>query len=63
MYGKIKKMCDEREITVTSLERELGFGRATIAKWQKSSPTIDNLKKVSDYFGVSVEYFLEDNAG
>lgn len=60
MYSKIKQMCDEKEITITALERKLGLGRRTIAKWQESSPTVDNLKKVADYFGVSIEYFLDD---
>lgn len=61
MYNKVKCMCDENGITITALEREIGLGRRTIAKWQKSSPTVENLKKVADYFGVSIEYFLEES--
>lgn len=44
---------------MTALERKLKFGRGTISKWKESTPTVDKLKKVADYFGVSIEYFVE----
>ena len=66
MTEKIENLCKNKGITVTALERELGFGRCTILKWKKSSPGVDKLKKVADYFGVSIEYFVgesEEKAG
>lgn len=59
MFLKISELCKKRGITVTQLEKLLGFGRGTITKWRKSSPTVDKLKMVADYFGVPIEYFLE----
>lgn len=60
MLEKISKLCSERGITITALERELNFGNSTIAKWREASPSVSKLKKVADYFGVSVDYFLND---
>lgn len=60
MLTKIFALCKKRGITVTALERELGFGNSTITKWKKSSPSVDNLKRLADYFGVTVDYFLSD---
>lgn len=60
MLSKILELCDKRGITVTALERELGFGRGTISKWKTSSPSVAKLKILSDYFDVSIEYFLDD---
>ena len=62
MYEKIIELCTENNITVTALEAKLGFGRATISKWKESSPSVQNLKRVADYFGVSVDYLIEEGS-
>lgn len=36
----------------------MGFGNGTISRWDNSSPTVANLKKVADYFGVTMEELL-----
>lgn len=56
----IKKMCKEKEISIHQLEKECGLGNATIRGWEKSSPSVDKLKKVADYFGVSIEELLTE---
>ena len=59
LLKKIKKLCDEKGINISTLERSLGFGNATIRGWATSSPTVEKLKKVADYFGVTVDELLE----
>ena len=59
LYEKIQEICDSKGITVSGLKKDLGFSNSTIRKWKNSSPSIENLKKVADYFGVTVDYFLE----
>ena len=56
---KILKLAEKNNISISCLEKTLGFGNGTIKKWRESSPSVDKLKKVADYFGVSIEYFLE----
>ena len=56
---KIRGLCDKNKITISELEKECGIGNATISRWDKSSPRMDNLIKVAKYFGVTIEYFLE----
>ena len=56
---KIESLCSKNNISITALEKKLGFGNGTIRSWGQCSPTVDKLKKVADYFGVSIEYFLE----
>lgn len=60
IYSNVKKICDERKISIASLERAIGLGNGTISGWRNSSPRVDILKKVTDYFEVSLEYFLDD---
>lgn len=59
MVDKISMLCNERNISIGKLENILGFGNGTIWKWRKSSPSVEKLKAVADYFGVSIEYFLD----
>ena len=58
IYTKVQELCKKNKITIYKLEKELGFPNASICKWKTSVPTVDKLKKVADYFGVSIEYFL-----
>ena len=60
ILGNILKLCKERGISVARLERELGFGNATIRGWGNSSPNVDNLKKVADFFGVTVDSLISN---
>lgn len=55
---KIQHLCIERGNTLVGLERELGIGRGIIRRWDKSSPSSENLKKVADYFNVTTDYLL-----
>ncbi|WP_127135145.1 helix-turn-helix domain-containing protein [Veillonella caviae] len=59
LIKKIKVLCKKNNINIGQLERATGLGFATIRKWDKSSPNMKNIKKVADYFGVPVTYFLD----
>ena len=55
---RIQTLCVQKGLTLTGLERELNIGRGIIKRWASSSPNIDNIQKVADYFHVSVDYLL-----
>ena len=58
LLGRIRRLCETTGDTLASLEKKLGFGNATIRKWDDATPSGDRLSKVADYFGVSVDYLL-----
>ena len=58
IVNRIKDLCYEKEISIASLEKYLGFGNCSIYRWDKNSPTIEKVTKVADYFNVSVDYLL-----
>ena len=60
MLDKIKALCKEKGVSVSQLEQELGFGNKAIYKWDEQTPGIDRVKKVADYFGVTVDYLIAD---
>lgn len=59
MYKKIKSLCEEKNISVYFLEKQLGLSTGSVCKWEKSVPRADTLSKVANYFGVSINHFLE----
>lgn len=56
----IIKLCKERGVSISKLEKTLGFGNATIRGWENSSPSVDKIKKVADFFGVSIESLIQE---
>lgn len=58
LVKKIKSLCDERKITFAELERQIGISNGQIRRWDTSSPKIETVKKIADYFGTSVDYLL-----
>lgn len=58
LYERVKALSDNKEMAISRLEQELGFGNGTIRKWAKTIPSGDRLEKVADYFHVSVDYLL-----
>ena len=58
IFANIKARCDEKGISISQLEKAVGLGNATIRRWLHSSPTVDKLALVADYFGCSVDDLL-----
>ena len=56
----IETLCKKQGITVSGLEKALGFGNSTISKWSKSSPSVDKLAAVANYFGVTIDQLLKE---
>lgn len=58
VYERIEKLRKERKLSQAKLEKELGFSNGSVSKWKSSTPTPERLKKLADYFGVSVDYLM-----
>jgi transcriptional regulator with XRE-family HTH domain len=58
IFDIVKKLCDDRNIKLTALERDLGFSRGSVYKMIDSAPSSDKVKKLADYFNVSADYLL-----
>ena len=59
VFKNISRLCVERGVSIAFLERETGLGNATIRGWEKSSPRIENLLLVANFFSVSVDDLLK----
>ncbi|GHU88147.1 transcriptional regulator [Clostridia bacterium] len=58
MVERIKILGRDSGHTLASIERELSLGQGSIRKWDGAAPSADKLLKVSELFGVSMEYLL-----
>ena len=61
IHEKVMALCNEKNIPVYKLEKECGLGNATISGWKTGSPTVKLLKRVADYFGVTLDYLVSDD--
>ena len=59
---KIKNKRKELNLTQEYLAKELNISRQAVSKWEKglSEPSMDNLLKLSEIFGVDIEYFKKE---
>lgn len=59
---KIKTKRKEINLTQEYLAKELNISRQAVSKWEKglSEPSMNNLIKISEIFGVDIYYFRKD---
>lgn len=55
---KIKIQAKEKKVSVKQLLLDVGLGFNTMSNMKTSMPRADNLAKIADYLGVSVDYLL-----
>lgn len=63
IFTNVSNLCKKNGISLAKLEKETGLGNATVRNWRISSPTVDKLKLVADYFGVTVDELLRSPVG
>lgn len=61
MYKKFAELLDKTNKTAYQVSKDTGISTATLSSWKKGeyTPKLGKLKILADYFGVSIEYFLE----
>ena len=60
MYEIFEQLLQKYGITAYKVAKETGITQSTLSDWKRgrSTPKTDNMKKIADYFGVSVEYLM-----
>lgn len=62
MYLKFAKLLQMNNTTAYKVAKDTKISTSTLSDWKtgRSTPKIDKLKKIADYFDVPITYFLED---
>lgn len=60
MYDEYVKLRDEKGLTDYRVSIDTGITKSTFTDWKtgRSKPKIEKLKTLADYFGVSIEHFI-----
>ena len=58
----IKRICKERKIAISKLERDCGFSNGYIRSLREGKLPYDRMKKVAEYLGLSIEYLATGSA-
>ena len=60
MYSVFEKLCKEKGVTPSAVAIACGFAPSVVSRWKsgESNPKSDKLKKIADYFGVSVQFIM-----
>ncbi len=59
LYDNVAAACEECGKTVAGLERELGYSRGAIAKWDDHSPSVNRAMEVAAALNTTVEKLLK----
>lgn len=58
LLDRIKILLKEHSLTLAELERKMNFSNGSMSRWNKTTPGVDKIQKVADYFDVSTDYLL-----
>lgn len=61
LVKSIRELCQTKGIAISQLETDLGFGAGLISRWTKSSPSIDKIIDIANYFKVSLDEIVGYN--
>lgn len=61
LYEKFAELLEKTNKTAYQVSKETGISQSVLSDWKRgrSKPKAEKLKILADYFGVSIEYFLE----
>lgn len=61
LYKKFKELLDKTNKTTYQVSKETGISQTAFSNWKsgRSEPSVSSLKKLADFFGKPIEYFLE----
>ena len=59
-YDLFINMCIQKNVKPSVAANEIGISKSNVSNWKRRNtfPTDSNLKKIADYFDVSVDYLL-----
>ena len=60
MYEVFEQLLQKHNITAYKVAKEAGVTQTALSNWKsgRSTPTTKTLKKIADYFGVTVDYLM-----
>ena len=60
LYERIRDIAKTKGYSVNRLEKELGFARSSISKFNKNTPSAEKIQQIADILDVKVDYILSN---
>lgn len=60
IYENVKRLCDEKSMSIMALEKAAGLANGTVGRWRNSIPTAVSLQKVASVLEVSMETLMQE---
>ena len=60
VYDKIKKLADERGVSIYALEKRAGLPNGAISKWKESSPTLKSLQAIAGALETTIDELIRE---
>lgn len=60
MYEKFESLLKEKDVTAYQVAKATGIATSTLSEWKAGNytPKVDKIKKIAEYFGVSIEELI-----
>lgn len=59
LVERIKMECNQRGMSIPDMEVQIGLTPKGIYRWDLSSPSVNKVKAVADFLGVSIDSLVE----
>lgn len=59
IYQNIKKIADEKGLSIRQIEQNADITLSSIYHWDRITPSVDKVAKVAKYLGVTIEELLQ----
>ena len=62
-YQRFEKLLEMHKTTVYRVSKDTKISASTLTDWKygRSAPKTDKLKRIADYFGIGINYFLDES--
>ena len=61
LYERIKELASAKGYSINKLEKELGFARSSISKFNKNKPSMDKIKQIADFLEITTDSIIGEN--
>lgn len=60
MYSIFEQLLQKHGVTTYKVSKELGISQSVFSNWKNglSTPKLDKLQSIADYFGVSIDFLM-----
>lgn len=62
LYEQIKEIAKNKGYSINKLEKELGFARSSISKFNKNIPSMEKVKQIADFLEVPITEIVGDES-